>query len=335
MQFDRLRRRKFLGVLGGAAAWPLAARAQPDGRIRRVGILMTVQQSDPATQGWLAAFQRRLMELGWVEDRNVRFDRRWADGDPERMRANIAEIVGTMVDVVLAQNTPTVALLRTQTDKLPIVFVQVSDPIGDGFVESLARPGGNTTGFTNSMESLGGKWVELLKEAAPGVSQVGYLFNRAAAPGGGEYYMASLLKAAAVLGVRAVPLELREPGEIEKIIAEFAGAGGNGLIGNSDSFITVNRDRIISTADSLRLPTMFPGVAFARSGGLISYGPDIEQQWQGAASYVDRVLRGEKPSNLPVQQPTKFIMTINMKTATAIGLDVPWQLQQLADEVIE
>jgi ABC-type uncharacterized transport system substrate-binding protein len=335
MQFDQLKRREFISLIGGAAAWPLAARAQDGGRLRRIGILLTVNESDPATQGWLARFQRRLRELGWTDDRNVRFERRWAGGDPERMRANIAEIVKLAPDVILAQNTPMVAALRKQTDSIPIVFVQVSDPVGDGFVETLARPGGNVTGFTNTMSSLGGKWVELLREAAPGVSQVGYLFNRAAAPGGGAYYMDPLLSAAAALGLKAVPLELRQEGEIDTVIADFAAAGGNGMVANSDSFITVNRDRIIAAANRLRLPTMFASSVSPSSGGLISYGPDTEEQWQGAAGYVDRILRGEKPRDLPVQQPAKFVLTINLKTAKAIGLEVPWFLQQRADEVIE
>ncbi len=180
-----MRRREFLGVLGGSAMWPFTAHAQ---QLRRVGMLMTVQESDPTSQGWLATFQRRLAEFGWTEDQTVRFNRRWAAGDPDRMRAHISEIVGLKPDVILAQNTPMVAALRQQTSTIPIVFVQVSDPVGDGFVGSLARPGGNVTGFTNSMASLGGKWVEILKEAVPGITRVGYLLNRAAAPGRGAYY---------------------------------------------------------------------------------------------------------------------------------------------------
>jgi putative ABC transport system substrate-binding protein len=328
-----MRRREFIALLGGATvAWPLAARAQ---QVRRVGVLMTVQESDPATQGFLAGFQRRLGELGWVEDRTVRFNRRWAIGDPERMRANIAEIVGLHPNVILAQNTPMVAALRKQTTTIPIVFVQVSDPVGDGFVETLARPGGNATGFTNTMASLGGKWVELLKETAPGISQLGYLFNRAAAPGGGAYYLEPLLTAAAALGLKAVQLELRNAEEIDTVIANFAAAGGNGMVANSDSFITVNRDRIIAAANRLRLPTIYSSAAHANSGGLLSYGADIEQQWQAAASYVDRILRGEKPQDLPVQLPTKFVLVINLKSAKAIGLDVPAILLARADEVIE
>jgi ABC-type uncharacterized transport system substrate-binding protein len=330
--FD-MRRRDFITLLGGAAAaWPLAARAQQP---RQIGMLLTVQESDAATPGRVAVFQSRLRELGWVEDRTIRFERRYAGGDPQRMSANIVEIVGLRPDVILAQNTSMVAALRRQTDSIPIVFVQVSDPVGDGFVESLAHPGGNATGFTNTMSSLGGKWVELLKEAAPGVSQLGYLFNRAAAPGAGAYYLEPLLTAAAALGMKAVQLELRNVDEIDSVIAGFAAAGGNGMVANSDSFITVNRNRIIAVANRLRLPTIYSSAQNTNSGGLISYGADIEQQWYAAASYVDRILHGAKPRDLPVQSPAKFILSINIKTAKAIGLDIPWFLQQRADEVIE
>src|SRR5262245_49534309 len=227
MQFEQLRRRELITLLGGAAAWPLAARAQQGERMRRVGILLTVQESDASTQSSLNAAQRRLAELGWMEDRNVRFDRRWAGGDAQRMRANVAEIVALAPDVILAQFTPMVAALRKQTESIPIVFVAVSDPVGEGFVNSLARPGGNVTGFTNTMSSLGGKWVELLHEAVPSLSQVGYLFNRAVAPGGGAYYMDALLSTAAALGIKAVQLELKNEEEIDHAIDTFAAAGGN------------------------------------------------------------------------------------------------------------
>ena len=329
-----MKRREFVTfLLGGAAAWPLAARAQEP--LRRVGLLLTVQESDPTTQDRLASFERRLGELGWTEGRNVRFERRWAAGDPQRLRANVADMVRLAPDVILAQNTPMVAALHKQTDSIPIVFVQVSDPVGDGFVAALARPGGNVTGFTNTMSSLGGKWVELLHEIAPNVRSIGYLFNPAAAPGRGAYYMAPLMSAAAALGVKAVPLELHNDGEIDAVIADFAMKGGEGLIANSDSFITVHRDRIIAAANRHALPTMYSSADRTKSGGLIAYGADTEEQWQGAARYVDRILRGEKPRDLPVQLPTKFVLTINLKAAKAIGLDVPWFLQQRADEVIE
>jgi putative ABC transport system substrate-binding protein len=339
MQFDRLRRRDFIALWGGAVAsslsWPLAARAQQRERMRRVGVLITVEESDRITQSWLAGFERRLAELGWSEDRTVRFDRRWAAGDGDRMSAHIAEIVALAPDVILAQTTPMVAALRRRTESIPIVFVQVSDPVGDGFVKSLARPGGNVTGFANTVSSLGGKWVEVLREAAPSVSQVGYLLNRAAAPGGGAYYIEALLSAAAALGVTVVQLEVENEGAIDGAIAAFAAAGGNGLIANSDIFMTVNRAQIIAAAIRHRLPIMFPSASFTAAGGMISYGPDTERQWQGAATYVDRILRAEKPSDLPVQLPTKFILSINLKTAKAIGLAIPEPFLLRADEVIE
>jgi putative tryptophan/tyrosine transport system substrate-binding protein len=330
-----MRRREFITVLGGAAAWPMVARAQQPERMRRIGVLLTGEGNDAATQSWLDGFQRRLRELGWTDERNVRFERRWAGSNPERIRTNVTEIVDIAPDVILAQNTPMVAALRKRTDSIPIVFVQVSDPVGDGFVESLAHPGENVTGFTNTMSSLGGKWVELLREAAPKVARVGYLFNRAAAPGAGAYYMTPLLSAATVLGLNVVSLEAHHEDEIDSVITDFAAAGGDGVVANSDSFMRVHRDRIIATVNRLRLPTIYPSAAFTNSGGLLSYGPDTEQEWQGAASYVDRILRGEKPRDLPVQQPVKFVLTINLKTAKVIGLDVPWFLQQRANEVIE
>jgi putative ABC transport system substrate-binding protein len=328
-----MRRRAFIGVfIGATAAWPVIVRAQ---QRRRVAILLTVRETDAATQGFLVAFRRRLQELGWTADRNIAYETRWASGDQARMQTSIAEIIRLSPDVILAQNTPMVAQLRKQVTTAPIVFVQVSDPVGEGFVESLARPTGNVTGFTNAMSSLGGKWVELLKEAAPAVSRVGYLFNRAAAPGRGEYYMEPLLKAAAALGLQAVPLELRDASEIERVIADFAAAGGNGMVGNSDSFITVNRQLITAVANRLRLPMIYTSPQSMDAGGLMAYGADTEQQWLGAAGYVDRILRGENPRDLPVQLPAKFVLTLNLKTAKAIGLEIPLFLQQRADEVIE
>lgn len=326
-----MKRREFMTLLGGAAAWPAVARAQ---KVRRVGILLFQPASMP-TEGWVAVFQRRLAELGWAEDRNVRFERRYAGANPERMRALIAEIVGLKPDIILAQNTPMVAALRKQTATIPIVFLQVSDPVGDGFVKSLARPGGNITGFTNATSSLGGKWVELLKETAPSVSQLGYLFNRAVAPGGGAYYLQPLLAAAAKLGVKTVSLDLSRPDDIDAVIADFAAAGGNAVIGNSDSFITANRNRIVAAANRLRLPSVFSSLIIAKAGGLLAYGVDTEQQWLAAAGYVNRILRGEKPEDLPVQQPTKFFLVVNQKTAKTLGITVPPTLLARADEVIE
>jgi ABC-type uncharacterized transport system substrate-binding protein len=336
MQFNRLERRKFVTLLGGAAiGWPLAARAQQPERTRRVGILMSFQESDPANQKWLAGFQRRLSELGWAEDRNIRFMRRWAAGNAERIPALIEEIVGLGPDVILAQSTPVVAALRKRNISIPTVFVQVSDPVGDGFVGALANPGGNLTGFTNTMSSVGGKWLELLREAAPGMSRAGFLYNSVLSPGGGAYYMEPFKSAAASFGLTAVPLELQHESEIDTVIAGFAAAGGGGIVTDSYAFITVNRDRIITTVNRHRLPTIYPNAVFTAGGGLLSYGVEIEQQWQAAAGYIDRILRGEQPRNLPVQQPTKFVLVVNLKTAKAIGVTIPPTLMVRADDVIE
>lgn len=331
-----IRRREVLTLLSGAAvAWPVAASGQQSERVRRIGMLMTVQESDPATQGYIAIFQRRLAELGWVEDRDVRFNRRWAAGNPERIRSNVAEIVGLRPDVIVAANTPTVAALHKETKSIPVVFVSVSDPVGDGFVESLARPGGNVTGFTNTISSLGGKWLELLRDAVPGLSRVGFLFNRAASPGGGTYYLESFQAAAKNFGLMVVQLELRNEREIDNVIAGFTAAGGDGIVTNSDAFISVNRDPIIAAVARHRLPTTYVAPVFARNGGFLAYGTAAELQWQAAAGYVDRILRGEMPRNLPVQLPTKFELAINIKTAKALGITVPPTLIARADEVIE
>jgi putative ABC transport system substrate-binding protein len=334
-----MRRREFIAGLGGAAVVgpvtalaPRVARAQT---MRRIGILLTAAQSDPATLEYINGFQRRLGELGWVEPRNISFIPRWAAGDLDRIRANIGEIAKLAPDVIVAQNTPMVAELRKQVTSIPVVFVQVSDPVGDGFVAALARPGGNMTGFTNTMSSLGGKWLELLRDAVPGLSRVGFVYNRTAAPGGGAYYLEPFQAAAKALGIEGVPIELRTADEIDAVLASFAATGGNGIVTDSDAFITLNRDRIIAATNTHRLPATFTSAIFTRAGGLLSYGADSPGQWQAAAGYVDRILRGEKPGNLPVQQPAKFVLTINLKTAKAIGVEVPLFLQQRADEVIE
>jgi putative ABC transport system substrate-binding protein len=331
-----VKRRAFITVLGGASlALSIAARAQQAERMRRIGVLMTAQESDPATQGWLAAFKRRLSELGWVEDINLRFMRRWAGADPERMRANVSEIVGLEPDVILAQNTPMVATLRKQTGSVPIVFVQVSDPVGDGFVATLAHPDGNMTGFTNTMSSLGGKWLELLHEAAPAMSHAGFLFNRATSPGGGSYYMEPFKSAAAAFGLTTELLEVPDENAIDTVIANFASANGGGIVAESDSFLLVHRDRLIAAMNRHRLPAIYSTKSFTSADGLLSYGVDPEEQWLAAAGYVDRILRGEKPSNLPVQQPTRFLLAVNLKTAKAIGVAIPSSLMVRADEVIE
>jgi putative ABC transport system substrate-binding protein len=329
-----MRRRNFITLLGGAAAWPLAARAQQPERIRLVAIMVTAQENDQATQPRVAGFQRRLAELGWAEGRNIRFERRFTGGSTESIRANVTAMVSLRPDLILAQNTPMVAALHAQTDNIPIVFVQVSDPVGAGFVKALARPGGNVTGFTNSMSSLGGKWLELSREAAPAMRRVGFLFNRAASPGGGSFYLEPLQAAAASSGLRVILLDVSSESEIEPALAGFAGPDG-GIVADSDAFITVNRDRIVGAINKHRLPAIYAQAIFAVAGGLLAYDPDTDQQWQAAAGYADRILRGEKPLDLPVQQPTKFALTVNLKTAKALGLTIPQTLLVSADDVIE
>ena len=328
----RIRRRDALALIGGAAAWPVAARAQ---QMRKVTILLTRPEDDPPTQAAFVMFQQRLAELGWREGVNIRIERRSAGVDPRRIDAVVAEVVGIRPDVILAQNTPVVASLRKQTTSIPIVFVQVSDPVGDGFVESLARPGANATGFTNTMASLGSKWLELLREAAPKVSQVGFLFNRAVSPGGGTFYFGPFQEAAAAFGIKPVLLELPTPDAIDDAVAAFAAAGGNGTVADSDSFLAVHRDRIIAALNRHRLPGTFASPVYARAGALLSYGIDSQEQWAPAAGYVDRILRGENPANLAVQQPTKFEFVINRKAAKALGLTFPPSFELRATEVIE
>jgi putative ABC transport system substrate-binding protein len=324
-----------LTLVGGAAvAWPGAAHAQAE-RMRRVGIALA-QDDDPVTQVYLAAFQQRMAVLGWIEDRTIRFEPRWAGGDTQRMRAIATELAGLGTNVILAQNTPMVAALHKQTDSIPIVFVQVSDPVGDGFVKALANPGGNVTGFTNTMSSLGGKWLELLREVSPGISRAGFLFNRETSPGGGAYYMQPLQSAAAAFGLKAVPVELRGESEIDSVIDSFAAAGpGGGLVADSDAFVFVHRDRITAAANRNRLPAIYSASPEAEASGLLSYGTKQVLQWEAAAGYVDRILRGEQPRDLAVQQPATFELVVNLKTAKAIGLTIPESFLLRADRVIE
>jgi putative tryptophan/tyrosine transport system substrate-binding protein len=326
-----MRRRDFITLLGGAAAaWPLAARAQT---LKRVVVVVNRPPSDPQTQTSIAAFKRRLAELGWVERRTIQLELRFTNVDVTRAVA--AEVVSLAPDVIVAQNTPTVAALRKLTTTIPIVFEGVSDPVGDGFIESLARPGGNASGFTNTMASLGGKWLELLREAAPQVKRVGLLFYRAASPGAGTFYRPPFEAAAAALSVTPVPLELHHENDIEPLIANFAASGGDGLVSESNSFLATHRGRIIAASNSHRLPAMYASAVYAQDGGLIAYGTDVTTQWVGAAGYVDRILLGAKPGDLPTQQPAKFELVINLKTAKMIGLTVPPALLATADEVIE
>jgi putative ABC transport system substrate-binding protein len=320
-------------LLGGAAAaWPLAARAEQG---RRIGVLMARAESDPGYQAYLQGFRARIQELGWTDGDNVRIDYRWTAGVLDRFRTAAAELIALKPDVILADATPSVAAVRGQSKTTPIVFVTVNDPIGSGFVESLARPGGNITGFTNFEFSLGGKWLELLKEIAPSVKRVALLYNPITAPYF-RLYLRAIETAAPLYAAQPVPMPVEEPAEMDRAIGAFARESNGGLMILSDSFLVVHRDRVIALAAQHGLPAVYGGARYyAAGGGLICYGNDAAADFRGAASYVDRILRGAKPADLPVQSPTKFLLYINLKTAKALNLTVPDKLLALADEVIE
>jgi putative ABC transport system substrate-binding protein len=329
-----MKRREFITLLGGSAAWPFAARAQQPEHMRRIGVLMGFPENDPQAQAWYAAFLEGLQKLGWTEGRNIRIDTRWASDDAKAVQRFAQELVALQPDLILSQTTPTTTALLQQTRTIPIVFAQVADPIGSGFVASLSRPGGHVTGFATLEGSLSGKWLELLKEIAPRVARVALPFNPATATFA-EYYLDPMKAAAASLGVEAIVAPVHDRSELESIIATQARESNSGLIVIPDSFLNVHRAEVTSLAARYRLPAVYPFRQFAELGGLLSYGIDRLENWRRAAGYVDRILKGEKPAELPVQQATKFELVINLKTAKSLGLDVPWQLQQLADEVIE
>jgi putative tryptophan/tyrosine transport system substrate-binding protein len=326
-------RREVITLLGGAAAaWPLVARAQPE-RMRRIGVLMAHAESDPEGQIFVAVFRETLQKLGWAEGRNIRIDVRWA-AEIELMAGFAKELVALQPDVILANNTPTTAAVLQQTTTIPIVFAVVADPVGSGFVASLARPDGNVTGFTLTEPTMTSKWLELLKEIAPHVSRVAFLFNPAATPYR-DIYLNPFKAAAPNFAVQAIPAPVHSPSELETVIAAQAREPNSGLIVMPDGFMNVHRAKITSLADRWRLPAVYPFRFFAELGGLLCYGNEQRDQFRLAATYVDRVLRGGKPRDLPVQAPVRFELVINLKTAKALGLDVSVQLQQRADEVIE
>jgi ABC-type uncharacterized transport system substrate-binding protein len=330
-------RRQFISALGGVGvAWPLAARAQQVERVRRVGVLTTFADSDALAQGWDAAFRKGLDESGWHNGRNVQINYRWAAGDADRLWAFAKELVVLQPDVIFAVTTPTVAALLRETHMLPIVFAQVSDPVGSGFVASLARPGGNVTGFTNiNIESsMGGKWLELVKEIAPAVRRVAMIYNPPTSPFAG-YYLRPFEAAGPTYGVQVSAAAVHSDADIENAIKVLASEPGGGFVVLPDTFTGTHRDQIVSLAARYRLPAVYPMRFFAQIGGLLSYGIDSDEMFRRAASYVDRILKGAKRADLPVQAPTKFELVINLKTANALGLTVPQNLQVAADEVIE
>jgi putative tryptophan/tyrosine transport system substrate-binding protein len=331
-----MQRREFITLLGGAAVtWPFTARAQQPDRMRRLGLLMGYAENDPQYQALVAAFQDSLQKLGWSDSRNLHIDYRWASADVERIKQFAKELVALKPDVILANSTPVTAALQRETTDIPIVFVIVSDPVGAGFVASLARPGGNITGFINFEDSMGGKWLELLKEVAPAVKRAAIMFNPDTAPGGGGYFLHSFEAAGAALGVKPIVASVRSPSEIEKVIRDLAREPGGGLVLMPDIFLQFHRKQVIMLAERHKLPVVYWLSAIAKEGGLLGYGPDYHDLFRRSASYVDRILKGEKPSNLPVQVPTKYELVINLKTAKALGLNVSLSLQQRADEVIE
>jgi putative ABC transport system substrate-binding protein len=327
-------RREFMALLGAAAAgWPLATRAQQGERMRRIGVLTNLSENDSEGQRRLAAFLQGLQESGWAVGRNVRIDFRWAAGDIDRNRRNAAELVALAPDVILASGSFGVGQLQQVTRTVPIVFVNVIDPVGGGFVESLARPGGNATGFANFEYGISGKWLELLKQIAPRVTRVAVLRDPSRASGSGQ--LGALQSAAPSFGVELSPIGLRDAGEIERAITAFARGSNGSVIVTSGTQSIVHRKLIITLAARHRLPAVYPYRFYVSDGGLVSYGPDHVEQYRFAAGYVDRILKGEKPADLPVQAPTKYELVINLKTARALGLDVPPTLIARADEVIE
>jgi putative tryptophan/tyrosine transport system substrate-binding protein len=330
-----IRRREFLGVLSSAAiGWPLAAGAQQSDRMRRIGVLMAATADDPEYQTRMGAFQQGLALLGWTDGRNVRIDARWATTNADDIRKHAVELAALAPDVILAgTGTTTVAPLLQATRTVPIVFVLVIDPVGAGFVASLARPGGNTTGFLMFEYGLSGKWLEVLKQIVPGVKRVAVLRDATIASGIGQF--GAIQSAAPSLGMEATPVNVRDVDEIERDIAAFARSPNGGVVVPASPEASRHRDLIITLAARHRLPAVYASRYFVIDGGLISYGPDTIDQYRAAAGYVDRVLKGEKPADLPVQAPTKYELVINLKTAKALGLDVPATLLARADEVIE
>jgi putative tryptophan/tyrosine transport system substrate-binding protein len=328
-----MRRRDFMKIIGGAAAaWPLATRAQQPPQTRRIGVLMGQAADDLDGQVRLAAFLQGLRELGWIEGRNVRLDYRWGGGDVSSIRRDAVELAALAPDVILAGGGQVMGPLQEATRTVPIVFTQTADPLGAGFVASLARPGGNATGFTNFDYGLSGKWLEFLRDLVPSVTRAAVLRDYTN-PGIGQW--GAIQAVASPWGVELSPIDMRKRGEIERGVSAFAGGSNRGLIVSSSGFAIAHRELIIALAARHRLPAVYPFRFYAIEGGLISYGPDPIDPHRRAAQYVDRILKGEKPADLPVQAPTKYELVINIKTAKALGLDIPKMLLVRADELIE
>src|SRR5271169_5318391 len=321
-----MRRREFITLLGSATvAWPPVARAQQAGPVRRIGMLIGFTESDPAVQSWLAAFRGALAKLGWTEGSNLRIEFRWAGYDPDTMKKFAKELVDLRPDAILSVTTPVTGALVRETQTIPIVIVTVADPISSGFVTNLGRPGGNVTGFALYKPGMGGKWPERLKQIAPGVKRVALLFNPATTVPV-KFYMSSIEAAATSFAIQVSTAPVHAKDEIEGVIAALAGDPGAGLIVMPDLFNTINRGLITALTARYGVPAIYYVRSFANSGGLISYGPDLAEQYPQAAGYIDRILKGEKPADLPIQMPTKVPLVINLKTANALGLSVPQTL---------
>ena len=333
---EAMRRRDFIKVIGGAAAtWPVAAKAQQSGRTRRIGVLMAHAESDPEFHDYLAAFREGLQKLGWTEGRNVHIEFRWGALDDAEARQRAAkELIELQPEIILVQNTPPTASMLQQTRTIPVVFVVVADPVGSGFVQNLARPGGNATGFTIMEPTITGKWLELLKEVAPRSNRAALLFNRATTPFA-NVYLSPFKIAASSLGLDAVAATVHDKADFETVIAAQAREPNGGLIVMPDGFMNVYRAEIILLAARHRLPAVYPWRFFAEQGGLLSYGREQADLFRRAATYVDRILKGEKPADLPVKAPTEYKLAITLKTAKALGLSVPLTLLDRADKVIE
>ena len=329
-----MRRREFISLLGSTAAWPLAAHAQQAAGTRRVGVLMNLSEKDLEAQRLVTAFREGLAQLGWIDGGNLRMDYRWASGDVGRIRTLAKELVELSPDIIVGYATPSVVALQQETRSIPIVFLSVTDPVGQGLVASLAHPGGNITGFAVFELSLGTKWMGALKQIAPSLKRVTTIFNPKTAPYY-SLYLDAIEKAASSFAVEPIVVEVHDDADIERAISTLAREPDSGLIAMPDSFNMVHRRTIIALVDRYRLPAMYYFPFFARDGGLISYGPDEADMFRQAAGYVDRILKGAKASDLPVQQPTNFLLVINLKTAKALGLHVPPTMLAIADEVIE
>jgi ABC-type uncharacterized transport system substrate-binding protein len=333
MQLDQLKRRDFITLLGGAAAWPLAARAQQAERMRRIGVLLPATADDPQRQVWFGAFLQGLAQSDWIIDRNVQIDTRWATANVDAVRRHAAELAALAPDVILASGASTVGPLLQATRTVPIVFAAVADPVGAGFVNSLARPGGNATGFMAFEYSISGKWLELLKQIAPSVTRVAVLRDSSITSGIGQFGVIQAM--APLLMVEVSHVNVHDATEIERSLMSFARFSNGGAIITAGGLPYIHLNLIVKLAAQHRLPAVYFERAFVAAGGLISYGPDLVDQFRRAAGYVDRILKGEKPADLPVQAPTKYELVINLKTAKTLGLEVPTTLLARADEVIE